>query len=155
MIELKRSTVSVHHGIRQNLDNQTDEFIPQFFTTVQLVFAGNDTEGLHYGVINTPEKFWLRWKEPNSNIANELDRSVLQIFDKARLLEFIHDFLIFDGGIKKTARPNQYFAIQAARPRVKTKDSGIIWHSQGSGKSLTMIWLAKWIRENINDARVS
>ena len=154
VIELKRSTVSVHHGIRQNLDNQTDEFIPQFFTTVQLVFAGNDTEGLHYGVINTPEKFWLRWKEPNSNIANELDRSVLQIFDKARLLEFIHDFLIFDGGIKKAARPNQYFAIQAARPRVKTKDSGIIWHSQGSGKSLTMIWLAKWIRENINDARV-
>lgn len=154
VIELKRSTVSVHHGIRQNLDNQSDEFIPQFFTTVQLVFAGNETEGLHYGVNNTPEKFWLRWKEPNPAIINELDRSTMQFFDKGRLLEYIHDFLIFDGGIKKAARPNQYFAIQAARPRVKTKDSGIIWHSQGSGKSLTMIWLAKWIRENIDDARV-
>ncbi len=65
VIELKRSTLSVHHGIRQNLDNQTDEFIPQFFTTVQLFFAGNDTEGLHYGVIQTSEKFWLRWKEQN------------------------------------------------------------------------------------------
>lgn len=154
VIELKRSTVSVHHGIRQNLDNQTDEFIPQFFTTVQLVCAGNDTEGLHYGVIDTKEKFWLRWKESNPAVSNELDRSVLQFFDKNRLLEFIHDYLIFDGGIKKAARPNQYFAIQAAQPRIKTKESGIIWHSQGSGKSLTMIWLAKWIRENVNDARV-
>lgn len=154
VIELKRSTVSVHHGIRQNLDNQTDEFIPQFFTTVQLVCAGNDTEGLHYGVIETKEKFWLRWKEPNPAVANELDRSVLQFFDKNRLLEFIHEYLIFDGGIKKAARPNQYFAIQAAQPRIRAKESGIIWHSQGSGKSLTMIWLAKWIRENVNDARV-
>lgn len=154
VIELKRSTVSVHHGIRQNLDNQSKEFIPQFFTTVQLVFAGNDTEGLHYGVINTPEKFWLRWKEQNPDIANELDRSVLQFFNKSRLLEYIHDFLIFDGGVKKAARPNQYFAIQAAKPRVQAKDSGIIWHSQGSGKSLTMIWLAKWIREHEQDARV-
>ena len=154
VIELKRSTVSVHHGIRQNLDNQTDEFIPQFFTTIQLIFAGNDTEGLHYGVIKTPEKFWLRWKEPNPSVANELDRSVLQVFDKSRFLELIHDCIIFDGGVKKAARPNQYFALKAAQPRVRNKESGIIWHSQGSGKSLTMIWLSKWIRENISDARV-
>jgi len=158
VIELKRSTVSVHHGIRQNLDNLSDEFIPRFFTTVQLLFAGNDTEGLHYGTIGdgkgTPEKFWLRWKEYQPAIANELDRSVLQLFDKERLLEIIHDCLIFDGGIKKVARPNQYFALKAAQPRVRDKDSGIIWHSQGSGKSLTMIWLAKWIHENVEDARV-
>ncbi len=154
VIELKRSTVSVHHGIRQNLDNQSKEFIPQFFTTIQLLFAGNDSEGLHYGVIETPEKFWLRWKEPNSDVANDLDRSVLQCFDKSRFLEFIHDFLIYDGGVKKAARPNQFFAIQAAKPRIITKESGIIWHSQGSGKSLTMIWLAKWIREHEHDARV-
>lgn len=154
VIELKRSTVSVHHGIRQNIDNQSPEFIPQFFTTVQLVCAGNDTEGLHYGVIETKEKFWVHWKDPNPAVENELDRSILQFFDKNRILEFIHDFLIFDGGVKKVARPNQFFAIQAAQPRIRTKESGIIWHSQGSGKSLTMIWLAKWIRENVNDARV-
>ncbi|MCM1301674.1 MAG: HsdR family type I site-specific deoxyribonuclease [Alistipes senegalensis] len=165
VIELKRSTVSVHKGIRQNIRNQQDEYIPRFFTTVQLLCAGNDTEGLHYGVIKTPEKFWLRWKEPcgepcessqftPERYPNELDRSVLQFFEPHRLLEFIHDFIIFDGGIKKAARPNQYFAIRTAQPRVCSKENGIIWHSQGSGKSLTMVWLAQWIRENVTDARV-
>jgi len=158
VIELKRSTQSVHHGIRQNLDNQTDEFIPQFFTTVQLLFAGNDTEGLRFGTIGdgkgTPEKFWMRWKEHQPDVPNELDRSVLQFFSRERFLEFIHDCLLFDGGVKKAARPNQYFALKAAQTRVRSKEGGIIWHSQGSGKSLTMVWLAKWIRENINDARV-
>jgi type I restriction enzyme R subunit len=156
VVELKRSTVSVHHGIRQNLDNQSDEFIPHFFTTIQLIFAGNDTEGLHYGVIKTQEKFWLQWKESIGNKSgyNELDRSVLQLFDKKRFLEMIHDFIIFDVGIKKVARPHQYFALKAAQPRVRKKDSGIIWHSQGSGKSITMIMLAKWIRENVSNARV-
>ena len=165
VIELKRSTVSAHEGIRQNIRNQQDGYIPRFFTTIQLLFAGNDTEGLHYGVIKTPEKFWLRWKEPcgepcakphftAEEYPNELDRSVLQFFEPARLLEYIHDFIIFDGGVKKAARPNQYFAIKAAQPRVRNKQNGIIWHSQGSGKSLTMVWLAQWIRENVEDARV-
>ncbi len=165
VIELKRSTVSVHEGIRQNIRNQQGDYIPRFFTTIQLLFAGNDTEGLHYGVIKTPEKFWLRWKEPCGDpcpqpaygaeeYPNELDRSILQFFEPARLLEYIHDFIIFDGGVKKAARPNQYFAIKAAQPRVRNKQNGIIWHSQGSGKSLTMVWLAKWIHENVKDARV-
>lgn len=165
VIELKRSKVSVHEGIRQNIRNQQEGYIPKFFTTVQLLFAGNDTEGLHYGVIGTPEKFWLRWKEPCGDpctpsiytpekFPNELDRSIMQFFTPERFLEYIHDYLIYDGGVKKVARPNQYFGIKAAQPRLQTKDSGIIWHSQGSGKSLTMVWLAKWIRENQHDARV-
>lgn len=155
IIELKRSTISVHNGIRQNIDNQKDLFIQSFFTTNQLIFAGNDTEGLYYGVIETPEKFWLHWKEANSDDEiNELDRSILQLFDKKRLLELIHDFIIFDAGKKKACRPNQYFGVKAAQPRVQKKESGIIWHSQGSGKSLTMIWLAQWIHENVDDARV-
>lgn len=154
VIELKRSTISVHNGIHQNLDNQKNEFIPQFFTTIQLLFAGNDTEGLHYGVIGTPQKFWLRWKESNPDENNELDRSILQIFNKKRFLELIHDFIVYDGGRKKACRPNQFFGVKAAQLRVKSKESGIIWHSQGSGKSLTMVWLARWIHENIDDARV-
>ena len=155
VIELKRSKVSVHQGIRQNLRNQQENQIQRFFTTVQLVFAGNDTEGLYYGVIETKEKFWLRWKEFDPTVANELDRSCLQFFDKHRFLEFIQDMLIFDAGVKKAARPNQYFAIKAAQPRIRNKEGGIIWHSQGSGKSLTMIWLAKWIRRSVgDDARV-
>lgn len=165
VIELKRSRVSVHEGIRQNIRNQQDDYIPRFFTTVQFVFAGNDTEGLHYGVIRTPEKFWLRWKEPCgepcepspvtvADYPNELDRSVLQFFDPKRLLEYIHDFIVFDGGIKKAARPNQYFAVKAAQPRIKSKEGGVIWHSQGAGKSLTRVWLAQWIRENVENARI-
>ena len=165
VIELKRSTVSAHEGIRQNIRNQQDGYIPRFFTTIQLLLAGNDTEGLHYGVIKTPEKFWLRWKEPCGDpceksrftiedYPNELDRSLLQFFEPSRLLEFIHDFIIFDGGVKKAARPNQVFAVKASQSRVRNKQNGIIWHSQGSGKSLTMVWLAQWIRENVNDARV-
>lgn len=139
VIELKRSTVSAHEGISQNIRNQQDGYIPRFFTTIQLLFAGNDTEGLHYGVIKTPEKFWLRWKEPcgepcqpshftAKEYPNELDRSVLQFFEPVRLLEYIHDFIIFDGGIKKTARPNQYFAVKRLNPefaRSKTVLYGI------------------------------
>ena len=154
VFELKRSVVSVHNGIRQNLDNQKDLFIRPFFSTIQFLFAGNDTEGLYYGVIETKEKFWLHWKEKNPHVKNELDRSTLQLFEKNRFLELIHDFLAFDGGVKKACRPNQYFGVKAAQPRVRTKDSGIIWHSQGSGKSLTMVWLAQWIHENVMDSRV-
>ncbi|NLI41700.1 MAG: restriction endonuclease subunit R, partial [Caldisericales bacterium] len=78
VLELKRSTVSVSEGIRQNLDNQKSMFIMPFFGTVQLVMAGNDTEGVRYGVINTPEKYYLKWKE-ESDVANLLDRHLLQM----------------------------------------------------------------------------
>lgn len=153
VIELKRSIVSVAEGIRQNLDNQKKEFIRPFFTTVQLIMAGNDTEGLRYGVIDTPEKYYLTWKEP-SEIENPLDRALTQMCSKERLLEVIHDFIVFDAGVKKTTRHNQYFGVKAAQERVRTREGGIIWHTQGSGKSLIMVWLAKWIREHQKDARV-
>ena len=73
---------------------------------------------------------------------------------KERLLEIIHDFMVFDAGTKKTCRHNQYFGVKAAQARVINREGGIIWHTQGSGKSLTMVWLAKWLRENQPDARV-
>ena len=163
VIELKRSKVSVSEGIRQNLDNQKKAFIRNFFTTMQLVMAGNDTQGLRYGTIETSEKYYLDWKEadgpnslPTSDIHTEtlLDKQVAQICDKKRFLQIIHDFIVFDAGVKKTCRHNQYYGIQAAKTYIQSRQSGIIWHTQGSGKSLTMVWLAKWIRENITDARV-
>lgn len=153
VLELKRSVVSVTEGIRQNLDSQKKEFIRPFFATIQLIMAGNDTEGLRYGVIETPEKYYLKWKEP-SEIENPLDRVVGQLPQKGRLLEIIHDFIVFDAGTKKICRHNQYFGVKAAQGRVKKREGGIIWHTQGSGKSLTMIWLAKWIREHIQNSRV-
>ncbi len=157
MLELKRSTVSVSEGIRQNLDSQKKAFIRPFYTTVQLVMAGNETEGLRYGVIETPEKYWLRWKEADAHPEagdNPLLRELGQLCDKARLLEIIHDFMVFDAGTKKTCRHNQYFGVRAAQAHVERREGGILWHAQGSGKSLIMVWLAKWIREHVWDSHV-
>lgn len=153
VIELKRSKVSVSEGIRQNIGNQKQHYVRPFFSTVQLLFAGNDVEGLRYAAIDTPEKYWLEWKEEGSE-SNPLDRSLLQMCFKERFLELIHDFIVFDAGTKKAARHNQFFGVKAAQTRVDTRDGGIVWHTQGSGKSLTMVWLAKWIREHQQDARV-
>ncbi|MGD0405465.1 MAG: HsdR family type I site-specific deoxyribonuclease [Candidatus Bathyarchaeia archaeon] len=153
VLELKRSIISVSQGIRQNLDNQKELFIKQFFATIQLVMAGNDTEGLRYATTGTSEKFYLKWKE-ESPIQNMLDKDVHSLCNKQRILEIIHDFIVFDAGNKKICRHNQYFGVKAAQERLKKRDGGIIWHTQGSGKSLTMIWLAKWIRENIDNSRV-
>lgn len=153
VIELKRSTVSVSEGIRQNLDNQKAIFIKQFFSTMQLIMAGNDTEGLRYGVIETPEKYYLTWKETNK-IKNKLDNHLSLLCQKERLIELIHDFLVFDSGIKKICRHSQYFGVKATQEFLKRREGGIIWHSQGSGKSLIMVWIAKWIKENIDDSRV-
>ena len=166
VLELKRSTVAVSEGIRQNLDNQKKAFIRAFFTTQQLVMAGNDTEGLRYGTIETPEKYYLAWKEEegneqwrmdngqSSNIHSPLSTALRQLCNKSRFLEIIHDFIVFDAGIKKLPRHNQYFGVKAAQERIRQREGGIIWHTQGSGKSLTMVWLTKWIREHVENARV-
>ncbi len=168
VFELKRSCVSIGEGIRQSLTNQKQEYIKDFFSTVQLIFAGNEAEGLKYGTIETPEKYFLQWKEDNKAIdklslkikeiqskeSNKLRDGVISFCQKERLLSLIHDFIIFDAGIKKIARHNQYFANIAARTRIHENEGGIIWNTQGSGKSLIMVWLAKWIIENIADSRV-
>ncbi|MEI6785569.1 MAG: type I restriction endonuclease, partial [Verrucomicrobiota bacterium] len=153
VLELKRSTVSVTEGIRQNRDSQKKEFIQPFFSTIQFVMAGNDTEGLRYGTIETREKYYLTWKEP-SKVENPLDRALIQLCAKSRFLELVHDFLLFDAGNKKVCRHNQYFAVRASQEFIKRREGGIIWDTQGSGKSLIMVWLARWIREHVTDARV-
>ena len=155
VLELKRSSVSIGDGIRQNLSNQTREFNEWFFTTVQFVFAGNDSEGLKYGAIETPEKYFLTWKEDEEEDTRfKLDKYLLKLCEKQRLLELIHDFVLFDGR-KKLPRHHQYFGIKAAQQHVREQKGGIIWHTQGSGKSIVMVLLAKWILENNPDARVA
>lgn len=153
-LELKRSFVNVSEGIRQNIGNQTKEFIRPFFSTNQLIMAGNDTQGLRYGVIGTPEKQWLSWREESDLTGSPLDIALQLVCSQERFLELIHDFIVFDAGTKKTCRHNQYFGVKASQERVEEHDDGIIWHAQGSGKSLTMVWLAKWIREHQKDARI-
>ncbi|OED37903.1 restriction endonuclease subunit R [Chromatiales bacterium (ex Bugula neritina AB1)] len=159
VLELKRSSVSVSEGIQQNLSNQNKNFIRNFFTTMQLVLAGNDSEGLRYGTILTPEKHFYQWKQDDRfadgvNERNRLDNDLAILCDKTRLLEIVHDFIVFDAGFKKLPRHNQYYGVRAAQTFVERKEGGIIWHTQGSGKSLTMVWLAKWLRSNREDARV-
>lgn len=156
VIELKSSRKSMHEGIRQCLSNQSAEFHEWFFSTVQFVFAGNDSEGLQYSAIRTEEKYWLRWKEDEAdNSRFKLDKYLLKLCEKKRLIELMHDFVLFDGGIKKLPRAHQYFAIKAAQEHVRRKQGGIIWHTQGSGKSIVMVLLAKWILENNPHARVA
>lgn len=159
MFELKRSSVSIGEGIRQMLTNQQKENIQGFFNTMQLLMAGNEAEGLKYGVVETPEKFYLQWREDidpkrveknalsqkilsmQATEKNRLRDGVISLCQKDRLLLLIHDFMIFDAGRKKTARHNQFFAVQAAQQRIKDGEGGIIWNTQGSGKSLIMVWL--------------
>ena len=105
--------------------------------------------------IETPEKYYLEWKEELPNVGeHKLDFHLSRICNKQRFLQIIHDFMVFDAGVKKTCRHNQFFGIEAAKQHIARREGGIIWHTQGSGKSLTMVWLAKWIREHVKDSRV-
>lgn len=164
VIELKKSSVSVSTGIRQNLTNQKDSFIQPFFSTIQYCMAGNETEGLRYGTLLTKEKFYLEWKSDGftdnegercdtdiridaecAKISNKLLGQLYAMFDKERFIDLLENFIVFDKGIKKVCRYNQYYGIKRAQMRLDKDKSGIIWHTQGSGKTLTMVWLSKWL----------
>lgn len=156
VLELKNSRVSIGEGIRQSLVNQKPDFIGEFFNTVQFIFAGNDSQGLKYGTIGTPEKYFLTWKEDEEdNEGYKLDKYLKKLCRKDRLIELMHDFVLFDGGVKKLPRVHQYFGIKAAQEYVRRREGGIIWHTQGSGKSIVMVLLAKWILENFPNARIA
>ena len=170
VIELKKSSVSVSNGIRQNLTNQKDGFIAPFFTTMQFCMAGNETEGLRYGTILTGEKYYMEWK-PDGFHENEDERDpedarimaycekldnlllqqIYQMFDKKRFIDLIENFVVYDKGIKKVCRYNQFYGIKRTQRRLAKQRGGIIWHTQGSGKTLTMVWLSKWILANCEE----
>lgn len=156
VLELKSSRASIGDGIRQSLSNQRPEFNEWFFSTVQFIFAGSDSEGLQYGTIRTEEKYFLKWKEDELDDTRfKLDKYLLKLCCKARLIELMHDFVLFDGGKKKLPRAHQYFGMKEAQRHVRERKGGIIWHTQGSGKSLVMVLLARWILENYPNARVA
>ncbi|MEQ1622867.1 MAG: type I restriction endonuclease subunit R [Methylophilaceae bacterium] len=163
VIELKRSSVEVADGVRQLITNQEEIFNKGFFSTVQLVLAGSDSQGLRYGTTGTPEKFFVEWKERKDKSATTseplaegalLDKPLAQMFDKVRLLDLIRNFIIFDGGQKKVPRVHQYLGVKAAQERVKQQEGGVIWHTQGSGKSILMVLIAKWLLEFDPHARI-
>jgi type I restriction enzyme R subunit len=159
VIELKRSSVEVADGVRQLITNQEEIFNKGFFSTVQLVFAGSDSQGLHYGTTGTPEKFFVEWKVEDGGTAppapgSLLDRPLAEMCGKARLLDLIRNFIIFDAGQKKVPRPHQFAGVKAAQERIRQREGGVIWHTQGSGKSILMVLIAKWLLEHDPAARI-
>ena len=174
VIELKRGAVEVADGVRQLITNQEEIFNKGFFSTVQLVFAGNDSQGLRYGTTGTPEGIFVAWKEGDGGDSLSggealadgasggealvsgalLDRPLAQMCEKGRLLDLIQNFIIFDGGRKKVPRVHQYFGVKAAQVRIRQREGGVIWHTQGSGKSILMVLIAKWLLEHDPAARI-
>ncbi|THF70970.1 HsdR family type I site-specific deoxyribonuclease [Deinococcus sp. Arct2-2] len=160
VIELKRGSVEVADGVRQLITNQEAIFNKGFFSTVQLVLAGNDSQGLHYGTVGTPEPFFVRWKglagcpTPEVREGYLLDVPLSEMLDQERFLDLARNFVIFDAGLKKVPRQHQYEAVKAAQERTRRHEGGVIWHTQGSGKSILMVLLAKWLLEHEPDARI-
>ncbi len=159
VVELKRSSVEVADGVRQLITNQEEIFNKAFFSTVQLVLAGSDSQGLRYGTTGTPEQFFVAWKDEAPADADDaagtlLDRPFAQLCSRERLLDLIRNCVLFDAGQKKVPRPHQYFGLKAAQERIGRHEGGVIWHTQGSGKSILMVLLAKWLLEHDSDARI-
>ena len=174
VIELKRSSVETGDGVRQLITNQEEIFNKGFFSTVQLVFAGSDSQGLRYGTVTTKEEFFVEWK-PQENAYGQpacksfmvqdggaiyrvagalLDVPLAEMCEKSRLLDLIRNFIIFDNGIKKVPRPHQFAGVKAAQERIRKREGGVIWHTQGSGKSILMVLIAKWLLEHDPEARI-
>jgi type I restriction enzyme R subunit len=161
VIELKRSSVEVADGVRQLITNQEEIFNKSFFSTSQFLFAGSDSQGLRYGTTGTPEQFFVQWKDETGILGDEavgtgvfLDKPLAQMCNKERLLGLIRDFIIYDAGQKKVPRPHQVFGVKATQERLRKREGGVIWHTQGSGKSILMVLIAKWLMEHDPDSRI-
>ncbi len=161
VIELKRGSVEVTEGVRQLITNQEEIFNKGFFSTVQLVLAGNDSQGLRFGTTGTPEKFFVEWKDevplPDGQpipAGALLDRPLAHLCQKDRLLDLMRNFIIFDGGQKKVPRQHQFIGVKKAQVRIAQREGGVIWHTQGSGKSILMVLLAKWLLEHDPEGRI-
>lgn len=161
VIECKDASVPIIQAISQNIRNQKPDYIPQLFKFIQIVMAANKNE-TKYATCGTPDKFWSTWNEQYVERQNELlnktvigrqvtkqDRDIISLFEKERFLELIKDFIIFEAGKKKICRYQQYFAVKAMLERIKQdKKGGVVWHTQGSGKSITMVYITKKIMED-------
>ncbi len=167
VIELKSAVRETAEGISQMIRNQGQDEIPNLFKYVQITLAGNN-HSPQYGTVGTPKKFYAVWKEKDVDLndvvkertPSPLDKTVYALFEKHRMVELLHSFVIFDGKVKKIARYQQYFAIESIMKRIAKLDNtgrrqgGLIWHTQGSGKSLTMVMLAKVIKRSIVGSKV-
>ncbi|MDD3595835.1 HsdR family type I site-specific deoxyribonuclease [Sulfuricurvum sp.] len=169
VIELKKSSVDTEQGISQMIRNQGKDEIPHLFKYIQLTIAGNN-HSPKYATAGTPKKFYAVWEEeefkiePNTLIENRtasaLDKTIFALFSKNRVIEILHSYIIFDNKIKKVARYQQFFAIKEIVKKINVFDNtgrrggGLVWHTQGSGKSLTMAMLTKVIKRDIAGSKI-
>ena len=168
VIELKKSSVETEQGISQMIRNQLKGEIPHLFKFTQILLAGNN-HSPQYATCGTPKKFYASWEEDvreniNKLITNrtpsKLDNTIYSLFEKKRVIELLHSFIIFDNKVKKIARYQQYFAIKEIVKKIDKLDAtgvrggGLIWHTQGSGKSLTMVMLTRVIKREILNSKV-
>lgn len=169
VIECKAPEVSEMQAVEQNIRNQQSDYIPQLYKFAQIVVATNKNN-VKYATTGTPKKFWSVWKEQNTafletelsrlvqnRVPTEQDKNIISLFNIQRVMELIKYFVLFDGKIKKICRYQQYFAVKEIIKTIQQNDekgnrqSGVVWHTQGSGKSLTMVMLAKYILMELSD----
>ena len=169
VIECKAPHIPVEEAVGQMIRNQQAAYIPQLFKFAQLVVATNKN-AVKYATAGTPKKFWSVWKEQDDEwlqtrlsalvpdrMPTEQDRNIVSLFSRERVFELIRYFILFDANVKKVCRYQQFFAVREIMKTIAESDehgnrrSGVIWHTQGSGKSLTMVMLAKYILMELKD----
>lgn len=169
VIECKAPHIPVDEAVGQMIRNQQAAYIPQLFKFAQLVVATNKN-AVKYATVGTPKKFWSVWKEQDADwlqtrlkalvpdrMPTEQDRNIVSLFSPERVYELIRYFILFDANVKKVCRYQQFFAVREIMKTIAESDehgnrrSGVIWHTQGSGKSLTMVMLAKYILMELKD----
>ena len=169
VIECKAPHIPVEEAVGQMIRNQQAAYIPQLFKFAQFVAATNKN-AVKYATVGTPKKFWSVWKEQDADwlqtrlkalvpdrMPTEQDRNIVSLFSSERVFELIRYFILFDANVKKVCRYQQFFAVREIMKTIAESDehgnrqSGVIWHTQGSGKSLTMVMLAKYILMELKD----
>lgn len=169
VIECKAPHIPVEEAVGQMIRNQQAAYIPQLFKFAQFVMATNKN-AVKYATVGTPKKFWSVWKEQDDEwlqtrlkalvpdrMPTEQDRNIVSLFSPERVYELIRYFILFDANVKKVCRYQQFFAVREIMKTIAESDehgnrqSGVIWHTQGSGKSLTMVMLAKYILMELKD----
>ena len=167
VVECKAADKRVEDGVAQILRDQSDDYVPQLYKFAQIVVATN-RNAVKYATPGTPAKYWSVWKEEDQTFLNdrlarfvegrtptEQDRALVSLFSPERFFELVRFFVLFDGNVKKIARYQQFFAVQAALKRIERRDEkerrqgGVVWHTQGSGKSLTMVMLARRLQAKL------